>query len=1251
MASPGTHMTTTASFFPLLSRIVVRFGSPTYPDGTRSSATAKDGRTTYYFYDGANVLTEADQNGGTLTRYTSVGVDNWISMTRGNTSYYYHTDALGSVTAVSDRAQQIAAAYEYDAFGSLRGQSGGLENPVRFTGRTWNDEIGLYDYRLRSYDASVGRFSTEDSWRGALSNPATLHRYTYALNSPLALVDPYGLGVQGPQPFPLPPIDAQPITIMPIKQPVVIVSPPTPPSDESNDRRTPWPNLQSPPGTGLTPGPSTPDPTPTPTSTPTSSPTSSPTFSPTPSSTPTPIPWEGGGPSGGGSGGGDGGGESKPLPDVPPSYFRTLSQGSQGTQVRSAIKMAPVDGGPLFRLKAPAAKGPRASDRSADLIAVKDMISLKGPDGTEPVLLTPSLPSEIGSNAVEVAAVDFMVPGTSVNKGTVFVTKTVDTTYDHDYGVCNRFHGFTLETAAPVPVAALAPQGTGTPWVWYTSMRKGTFVDEAFTFVAFVDEKKRTFTVDSHWLTEQYPAPGALGYDYAFNPQIWSPSAQTAYDLMLQAVGKLSALDGWKVGFADTVAPATPSVLVKSAQLAGGAINLTVQSWLSESRVVTFTGYFRQPTDRNANLPFSYDAKLNPGFNTVNIPLTNPLDALIDVEVNNFKDRVYAGAASFFGFDDHTVGGTSTYQLDLPACSEPSNLKADDFVLAGCATLTGTVGLNGWAGLAITLNVNDLPTDVSTYSALTFFAKGDGKTYRLTLETDAVRQLGSTDFHQLVFTTSSEWKQVVIPFAAVKQLGWDPAKLVPFTGHGVVSVAWASVGGPLDSINLSVDRVAFVNPVLIVGTKVLPNTADAVGPYTVTTQVLGSQAGAVASLFYSVDGGTNFASLTMATSGTGFAASIPGQALGTEVSYYVEVSTPDGNMATDPVDVPYSVFRFQVSQHPYLLVDDFRDTNPVNLLGGSSGAFGADSGSTSVVYYDKTGVHLVYDVSKPGSVAGYFTLLNQADLRSYNAVSFAIKGAAGKEKVDVGLRDTGLRETRIPIGEYLPGGVSTSWQKVTIPLVAFASVANWSSMDNFNIVVGNWLGSGAGQVYLTSVRFETLPSVPIVVDNFDNMIGENGVGGHLWTWKGGGATVDVDYDPDVYVGEGGAGYRVAYADITETDWALAVFDLSGLNASVYNTLSLSIKGRSGGERPHLFLVSRDGDTERRGFVRISDYVDVTTSWQEVKIPLAVFEQQGVALTRLSYFQVAFEWEKMSGTIYLDDVRIYSSLVPAGAQHR
>jgi hypothetical protein len=62
------------------------------------------------------------------------------------------------------------------------------------------------------------------------------------------------------------------------------------------------------------------------------------------------------------------------------------------------------------------------------------------------------------------------------------------------------------------------------------------------------------------------------------------------------------------------------------------------------------------------------------------------------------------------------------------------------------------------------------------------------------------------------------------------------------------------------------------------------------------------------------------------------------------------------------------------------------------------------------------------------------------DLAAFNALTFWVKGSEGGEIFDVGLtnaqmdQDEKLPPSMMPIEKSLPGGVTTDWQKVTLPL-------------------------------------------------------------------------------------------------------------------------------------------------------------------------------------------------------------------------
>jgi hypothetical protein len=173
-------------------------------------------------------------------------------------------------------------------------------------------------------------------------------------------------------------------------------------------------------------------------------------------------------------------------------------------------------------------------------------------------------------------------------------------------------------------------------------------------------------------------------------------------------------------------------------------------------------------------------------------------------------------------------------------------------------------------------------------------------------------------------------------------------------------------------------------------------------------------------------------------------------------------------------------------------------------------------------------------------------------------------------------------------------------------------------------------GSGQGTVCIDDIRFKP-HARPILLDNFDDLDGENGVGLLHDTDVGGGASLDVGYDQASPYGGTGASLTLTY-DIPGDAFAAWHSGLDNLDVSGYDELSFAVRGAVGGETFHIWLV--DGGVGK--WVEVTDYVTVTNGWTRVKIPLQDF--QGVDLTELSLFKVAFEWQKMSGTVYLDDIR-------------
>ncbi len=135
-------------------------------------------------------MEELDATGAVSAQYTqSLGIDEPLAMYRNGGSFFYHADGLGSIAALTDTTGSPAAAYVYDSFGNLIAQAGQLTNPFRYTAREFDSETGLYYYRARYYDSSVGRFLNEDPIRFR----GDIDFYSYVGNNPGIWLDGFGL--------------------------------------------------------------------------------------------------------------------------------------------------------------------------------------------------------------------------------------------------------------------------------------------------------------------------------------------------------------------------------------------------------------------------------------------------------------------------------------------------------------------------------------------------------------------------------------------------------------------------------------------------------------------------------------------------------------------------------------------------------------------------------------------------------------------------------------------------------------------------------------------------------------------------------------------------------------------------------------------------------------------------------------------------------------------------------------------------
>ena len=149
-----------------------------------------------YVYDAEDIVAIYDGSDALLMQFVhGPGIDepllviDYRSNSQG-TPYYYHTDHLGSIVAITNSGGQVVQQYRYDTYGNIVSVlDPNFEQPYAFTGREWDAESGLYFYRARYYDPQVGRFVSSDP----IGLAGGVNTYQYVGGNPVNLIDPFGL--------------------------------------------------------------------------------------------------------------------------------------------------------------------------------------------------------------------------------------------------------------------------------------------------------------------------------------------------------------------------------------------------------------------------------------------------------------------------------------------------------------------------------------------------------------------------------------------------------------------------------------------------------------------------------------------------------------------------------------------------------------------------------------------------------------------------------------------------------------------------------------------------------------------------------------------------------------------------------------------------------------------------------------------------------------------------------------------------
>jgi RHS repeat-associated protein len=173
-------------------------GAYTYDALGRRVSKTVGANTTVFISDGLQKICEYEN--GTLARAYAYGtyIDEPLVMISGVNKYYYHSNNLYSVAALTDAAGAVIERYKYDPYGkatilapdgtTIRTASL-VNNPFMYDGYYHDTETGLEFVNARYYSSDLGRFIARDP----IGYEGGINLYRYCSDNPANSTDPLGL--------------------------------------------------------------------------------------------------------------------------------------------------------------------------------------------------------------------------------------------------------------------------------------------------------------------------------------------------------------------------------------------------------------------------------------------------------------------------------------------------------------------------------------------------------------------------------------------------------------------------------------------------------------------------------------------------------------------------------------------------------------------------------------------------------------------------------------------------------------------------------------------------------------------------------------------------------------------------------------------------------------------------------------------------------------------------------------------------
>ncbi len=183
-------------------------------DGRKLSRTT-NGVLTYYVYDGNVVIEEQNEDNDETAR--NVYGRNLITRETSDGVVVYAYNGHGDVVVICNLDNETLVIYDYDEFGNVTSETdvdeefANFDNPYRYAGYEYIEEVKLYDLNARYYNPEIARFLSPDPYYNLGNRVIGLYEinvpsaasimqanniYAYCGNNPIEYCDSNGQFVQ-----------------------------------------------------------------------------------------------------------------------------------------------------------------------------------------------------------------------------------------------------------------------------------------------------------------------------------------------------------------------------------------------------------------------------------------------------------------------------------------------------------------------------------------------------------------------------------------------------------------------------------------------------------------------------------------------------------------------------------------------------------------------------------------------------------------------------------------------------------------------------------------------------------------------------------------------------------------------------------------------------------------------------------------------------------------------------------------------